>query len=93
MARNHYHVLVGSEGGYLPFSNAMFTNRRHAESYAAEEARQLVDSSYDLDEEDHYHKSGSARSGLIVVDTGRSLDTIIQVTECSEEDCKESDDC
>lgn len=80
MARKHYHVLVGSEGGYLPDSNYAYTSRRAAEMAAADEARLFLD-----DEE--CHKSGSARSGLIVIDTGRSLGTIIEVVDCQEEDC------
>lgn len=87
----HYHVLVGSEGGYLPDSNYYCTTKRQAESLAASEAREMVDSSYELDEDEHYHKSGSAKSGLIVIDTGRSLDTIIEVVDCYESDCSDED--
>lgn len=80
----HYHVLVGSEGGYLPDSNYYCTTRRQAEAIATSEARFIMD-------DEGCHKSGSAKSGLIVIDTGLRLDTIIEVTECQEPDCGEED--
>ena len=93
MAKHHYHVLVGSEGGYMPDSNYYCRTKRGAEALAAGEAAYIMDSGYQMpDKADWYHKSGSARSGLISIDCGRSLDTIIEVTECDEEDCEDSED-
>ena len=86
MQRKHYHVLVGSEGGYMPDSNYTSTSKHEAEAIAANEARYIVEGEWES-EENHPHKSGSARSGLIVIDTGRSLDTIIEVVPCLEADC------
>ena len=90
MTRKHYHVLVGSEGGYLPDTYYMATSKQQAEAIAADEARYIVNGEWES-EEDHPHKSGSARSGLIVIDTGRSLDTIIEVVPCQEADCLEGE--
>ena len=86
----HYHVLVGSEGGYLPNANEVFTRRRDADQFAAAQARDIAESGWD-DIGKNYPRFGSASSGLIVIDTGRSLDTIVEVNVCTEDDCMDSD--
>lgn len=74
----HYHVLMGLTGGYMPNSNAMFTNRREAESYAASlasEAREAGDT-----------VSGSAKSGYYSIGDSEC----IEINDCYE-DCSEDD--
>jgi hypothetical protein len=79
MARKHYHVLQGMEGGYLPDDNEVYTSRRDAESAAAWAARSARD--------DGYTVIGSAREGLYIIDMGCTLNNYIEITECFEPDC------
>ena len=86
----HYHVTIQGEadsGGLTSFS---YSSRRDAERSAADEKRLIIDQGY---ESGFIPKvSGSARSGLIVIDEGRGLDTIITVNVCSESGCEPDDE-
>jgi hypothetical protein len=64
-----YYVVTESVPGYLPTDDDPYTttNRREAESVAAEMARELI-------RFERFRKSGSAREGLIRLTSNREND-------------------
>lgn len=77
---NHYHVLSGLTGGYLPNTNDYCKTRRDAEASARWLAEGL--------RFDGIQISGSASAGWYDVRNGREY---IEITKCSEADCSEDD--
>ena len=75
MARNHYHVLSGLTGGYMPNTNDVCTSRRDADASARWLAQTMRDSNLKV--------SGSASAGWY--DVGEY--EYIEVTTCNEPDC------
>jgi hypothetical protein len=81
MARgDHFHVLVGLCGLYMPNENLVYQTRKEAEAGAREIAEQFRD--------DGERVTGSARAGYLV---GNS--ECIEVTGCDDPEClRDSDD-
>ena len=75
MARNHYHVLQGLRGCYMPNTNDVYRTKREAQSGAAWWAENARDEGERV--------VGSARSGFYEVGDHCS----IEVTDCDSEMC------
>ena len=85
--KNHYHVLVGMEGGYMPNSNSYAANHKEAVSIALEEVSQHRSQGRG------YTAIGSAERGLWVLhEPGRSgprvLNMYVEITACDEPECR-----
>jgi len=83
--KNHYHVLVGMEGGYLPDINDVYLTKQDALDGAKWWKNTFR---YDMD----MKVTGNARLDgyyYAIEKTAPSyrLGTIIQVTECQEKEC------
>ena len=91
MARRHYHVNSGSQGGYLPDDGAVHTARREAELDAAERANQYRQDGDTVNGKwlPTYIVTGSARDGFYTVERrdGGGLGDYIEIVECYEDDC------
>lgn len=84
MTRRHYHVTAGSQGGYMPDTNDMYSNRRDAVRAASAIARDYREANDDDESFDRNHKYG--RDGFYTVENG-SLGWVIETTECTDPEC------
>jgi hypothetical protein len=85
MARTHYHVYSGLQGGYLPNTNDVYTSKRGALAAGAEMAREYRDNGERVIGGRGYWQ---ARPGHF---PGEFYD-YISVEECHETDCADDDD-
>ena len=81
--QKHYHVTIGSQGGYLPDTNSVFTSKRDAMAYMESEADDIMDG---YDEEQEVSRWGSAHDGIIGIEDG-TLGAVIELSACTESDC------
>lgn len=90
MSRKHYHVLGGMPG-YLPDMAYVCATLTEARALAAYEARLWRDE-YD-DDQPVYRVSGSAKRGYYDISRrdGTGADYYIEINECCEPICSESD--
>ena len=70
----HFHVLVGPCGLYLPDSNDVFTSHKDASAFARERALEFRDEGERV--------SGSARTGYAI---GENY--CIEITPCDDAEC------
>lgn len=84
MTRTHYHVLVGSHGGYMPDENVVCQTLTEARHVACGEAA-LYRQDYHADGRPMFRVSGNQRDGYEIMPTDASEHTLgyyIAVHEC-----------
>ena len=78
-----YHVIENTPG-YMPESEpAHFNNKRDAQAYMAELAREL--------RADGYHVSGNQRTGYYAERSRADLGRVIALWDCEEDACQEGE--
>jgi hypothetical protein len=85
MARTHYHVFSGLQGGYLPNTNDVYTSKRAALAAGAEMAREYRENGEKVRGGAGYWE---AREGMF---PGEMYD-YISVEACCETDCADEFD-
>ena len=86
MAANHWHVLVGSDGGYLPDAVYCYGTEAEALVAARVEAHDYAEILFEGDEESA-DRIVSTGPNAYTIDIGRSLNALIGVADVSAEDC------
>ncbi len=88
MTAMHYHVTEGSQGGYMPDSNAVCVTRAQADAYAADLVRELEDNALDAGERIAVDAGYADLIAITYPHRDHDLGRVIERLECDNTDCE-----